>query len=78
MKPVIVVWKDIRSEDGWRSADEMDDFIAGNNTIVNQIGFLYEQDEEQIILLDSYFLDKELFGGVHKIPRGCIISIQEL
>jgi hypothetical protein len=77
VKIVLIKWKDIKSDDGWHQAEDLDRFIHEDNT-VSQVGFLYEQDEEQIILLDSYFLDKELFGGVHKIPRGCIISIQEL
>lgn len=79
MKKVEVVWKDITSDDGWRDSDELDEFVHEDNT-VRQLGYLYEddQDDDKIILLDSYFDHKKLFGGVHKIPRGCIISITEL
>lgn len=77
MKRVEVTWKDIKSDDGWHEAEDLDQFIHEDNT-VKQVGFLYEDDDEQIILLDSYFLDKELFGGIHKIPKGCIIEIKEL
>jgi hypothetical protein len=77
MKRVEVTWIDIRSDDGWRTLNKLEKFITGDNT-VKQIGFLHEEDEEQIVLLDSYFEDGTLFGGVHTIPRGCIKSIIEL
>jgi hypothetical protein len=77
MKRVLVTWIDIRSDDGWRTLNKLEKFITGNNT-VHQIGFLYEESEDQIVLLDSYFEDKELYGGVHTIPKGCVLSITEL
>ena len=77
MKRVEVTWKDIKSDDGWHESEELDVFIHEDNT-VKQLGYLYEEDDEQIILLDSYFADKQLFGGIHKIPKGCIIDIKEL
>jgi hypothetical protein len=77
MKPVLVIWKDIVSDDGWHTADQLDDFAESDNT-VRQLGYLYEEDENQVILMDSYFEKKDLYGGVHKIPRGCIVSIEYL
>lgn len=78
MKRVEVKWRDIRSDDGWHDANDMDDFVSENNSVVTQLGYLVEDDEEQIVLLDSYFLDKQLFGGIHKIPKGCVISMTEI
>lgn len=77
MKRVEVTWIDIMSDSGWRNQSKLDRFITSSNAVV-QIGFLYEDDDDQIVLLDSYFDDKTLFGGVHKIPKGCIRSIVEL
>jgi hypothetical protein len=78
MQIVIVKWRDITSQDGWHSANKLDNFIIEDDNLVVQIGFLYEEDEDKIVLLDSYFEKKDLYGGVHKIPRGCIVSIQKL
>lgn len=78
MKKVLVTWKDITSDDGWHDADSIDKFVSDEENIALQIGFLYEEDENQIVLLDSYFLNKDLFGTIHKIPRGCVISVTEL
>jgi hypothetical protein len=77
MKIVRVTWKDITSDDGWHGADELDVLIHESNT-VEQVGFLYEEDEEQIILLDSYFTNRDRFGCLHRIPKGCIIEIKEM
>jgi hypothetical protein len=79
VKLVLVKWKDITSHDGWHKLSALEQFITDDDgTLVNQIGFLYEQDENQIVLVDSYFEDLSLYGGIHKIPRGCIVSISEL
>jgi hypothetical protein len=77
MKRVEIIWVDIVSYDGWKDMDELDRFITNHNPVV-QIGYLYEEDENQIVLLDSYFQEKDTFGGIHIIPRGCILSITEL
>ena len=78
MKKVLVKWNDITHDSGWHDMDEVDKFINDDDNIVYQIGFLYESDEDQIVLLDSYFEKKELFGTIHKIPKGCILDIREL
>jgi hypothetical protein len=77
MKRVEVTWIDIRSEAGWLTQNQLDNFTT-KKTPVKQLGYLYEQDEEQIVLLDSYFEDKELYGGAHTIPKGVIIEIKEI
>jgi hypothetical protein len=79
MKLVLVEWIDIISEGGWRSASKLDNFITDEGDhLVLQVGFLYEEDENQIVLLDSYFPHRELYGGVHKIPKGCVVSITHI
>lgn len=79
MKPVKVTWRDITSQDGWRTLNQLENFITDSEeNIVEQCGFLYEQDENQVVLLDSYFPKGGLYGGVHKIPKGCIIKMEEL
>jgi hypothetical protein len=77
MKRVEVKWVDIRSSDGWHSSSKVDKFITSDNTVC-QLGYLYEQDENQIVLMDSYFADKSLYGGIHTIPKGCIIEMKEI
>ena len=77
MKRVEVIWIDIMSEGGWHTQNRLDQFITQRNPVV-QLGYLYEEDEHQIVLLDSYFEDKTLYGGIHTIPKGCIISVTEI
>jgi hypothetical protein len=78
MKRVEVKWVDIIHEGGWHTQDQIDEFINERSMIVNQIGYLYEQDDDYLILLDSYFEDKQQFGTIHVIPKGCIKQITEL
>jgi hypothetical protein len=77
MKRVEVTWIDIISSDGWHDQNKLDRFVTTVNPVI-QIGYLYEEDEDQIVLLDSYFSDKQTYGGIHTIPKGCIKSIVEL
>lgn len=78
MKPVEVTWVDIEcSAPGWLTHDEADDFITNaKNRTVTHIGYLYEEDEEQVVLADSFTADS--IGTLNVIPRGCIKSIKHL
>lgn len=79
MKKVLVTWVDIGSQSGWHTQNKLDNFVADDKSYtVTQLGFLYEEDDDHIVLLDSYFPNMELFGAPTKIPKGCIVSIQEL
>lgn len=77
---VLVKWRDITTSGlGWVDQNEVDLFVTDNEEcIVYQVGFLYEQDENQIILVDSYFNGKTLWGNVTKIPSGCVLEITYL
>jgi len=78
-EPVLVRWRDITVSTGWIDQDSLDRFVMDEDeAIVTQVGFLYEQDEQQIVLLNSYFHGKDLLGDVTKIPRGCIIEMKKL
>ncbi len=77
--PVIVVWVDITTRSGWVEQEEVDNFCMDDKeNIVYQAGFLYEEDEKQITLLNSYFHNQDLLGDVTKIPKGCIVDIIHL
>ena len=79
LKPVLVEWRDIVYSHGWNSQKKFDRFTTDDtgNVVVN-VGYLVEEDEDQVVLVDSYFLDRSAYGTIHKIPKGCIISIKEL
>lgn len=79
MKIVQVDWIDITSSINWHSQNKLDKWVTEESEkLVHQIGYLYEEDENQIVLLDSYFDNKEMYGNATKIPKGCIISVTEL
>ena len=78
-EPVLVKWLDITVKSGWHSQEEIDEFVMDmDERIVFQSGFLYEEDENQVCLLNSYFTNKDLLGDLTKIPRGAIVEIIKL
>lgn len=78
-KPVVVIWRDITTNSGWITQDQVDSFVMDDEeNICYQAGFLYEEDENQITLLNSFFKGQDLLGDVTKIPKGCIIEIIKL
>jgi len=78
-EPVLVRWRDITVSTGWIDQDSLDRFVMDEDeAIVTQTGFLYEEDEQQIVLLNSYFHGKDLLGDVTKIPKGCVIEMIKL
>lgn len=80
MKRVEVIWLDITYKSaGWLHANDVEDFIKDKNeNIVHQLGYVFKETADLLILTDSYFVDERTYGAVHKIPVGCIISINEL
>ncbi len=79
MKLVIVTWRDITASLDWHTLNKLDAFITDQKeNLVHQVGYLYEEDDDQLVLLDSYFADKSKYGTIHKIPRGCVVDIKTL
>lgn len=79
MKPVKVTWRDITSRDGWHNPIELEDFIGDTKeSTVFQVGFLYEDDGDDVVLVDSYFQGKDTYGVITKIPKGCVVEIKDL
>lgn len=76
MKAVLVIWKDIsQSDSSWRTQNELDKFITKEDNVVRQLGFVVEDDDDQLVIVDSYFTDKSNYGSATKIPKGCIVSV---
>jgi len=80
MKRVEVVWRDITYKDvGWIHRNDIEDFINdGKENIITQLGYIYRETDQLLILTDSYCMDERTYGTIHKIPKGCIISVTEI
>lgn len=78
MKRVEIKWLDIIHESGWHDQDQLDDFLQEKAMTVYQVGYLYEEDEDMITIVDSYFEDKSQYGTIHIIPKGCVKYMKEL
>lgn len=71
MKIVEVIWVDIEATVGWVTFDEADEFISNaKNRTVTHVGYLLEEDEREVVMIDSYTADG--YGTINVIPKGCI------
>jgi hypothetical protein len=71
--PVEIKWVDILATDGqWRTSEELDEWIVLEQDTVKQLGYLYYEDKNYIVLVDSY-INNDFVGHSTKIPKGCII-----
>lgn len=78
MKMVLVVWEDAHQEDGtWIRKSELKPIRP---TIINQVGYLLEDNETEIILThaaqDSD--DDPCYAARDRIPRGMVRGVFEL
>ena len=80
MKRVEITWMDITYKDsGWSHRNDVDDFIRDEKeNIITQMGYVYLETDTMIVLVDSYCLDERTYGTIHKIPKGCVVSVDEL
>ncbi len=78
MRMVKVTWKDITNQSGWHSLNQLEKFVGDTDeNIVYQVGYLYEEDGENIVLVNSYFEGETLYGEVTKIPKGCVVKMED-
>ncbi len=81
MKIVEITWVDIEElSGGWHSVDALEEFIVtAKSRTVKQVAYLYEEDENQVVLVDSYDQeggDKVMYGTINVIPKGCIQKME--
>lgn len=79
--PIVEIkWLDIaESSNQWQSLTKLEKFITNRKgCIVRQVGFLFEEAEDQIAILSSYFPDDDLYGTCNVIPKGCILEMKIL
>jgi len=80
MKVVEITWVDIEElSGGWHDIDAMEKFIVeAKSRTIKQVAYLYEDDDGQIVIVDSYDQedgDKVVYGTINVIPKGCIVSM---
>lgn len=77
-KIVLIEWEDIIATDSnWRTPDEGLDWSSSEMSIVRQIGFLLDKDENYITIICSY-LPPDYVGTVTRIPMSTVKYIKEL
>jgi len=78
-QPVMIKWIDIVATDGgWRTYDEMIDWYETRQDTVVQIGFIVYEDDNKIVLTDSFFKENEVIGYCVCIPKYNIIELKKI
>ena len=74
---VYIEWDDIvQGDTGWRTPEDALDWAGSEPSIVNQIGFLLDKDEDYVTLVCSY-LPPDFVGTVVRIPTPAIKYMKE-
>jgi hypothetical protein len=69
-----IIWDDAESDSSWREEHE----ISLKPTLAMTFGFLLAQNDDYVIIGDSYFLEGKVISNTTKIPRGMIKSMTEV
>ncbi len=76
-KIAMVVWEDVvASDQNWRTEDDGIDWSDNESGLVNQVGYLLDQDEKYILLVDSFFPESDTIGALTRIPISLVRSIK--
>ncbi len=72
-KLVYIEWEDACSNESWMNEDEISRWANGRKYIVKQVGFIYKEDKEHIILFTGLQEEYELtMHQFMKIPKSLI------
>jgi hypothetical protein len=72
----MIEWADAESEATWVTESDMDSWCEGVS-IATDIGWVYQENDETIVLVTSFFGDGT-FGNRTKIPKGMVRSRKRL
>lgn len=76
-KIAIVTWEDVISSDqNWREESDGLEWSDNETGLVSQVGYLLDQDENHILLVDSFFPDGDTIGAITRIPASLVRSIK--
>ena len=78
MKPVYIEWNDIRENTvGWIEHEAAETWALADWT-VKQIGWVFQETEENIVLVNQVCEAFDNVGNIVKIPKGCIIRMEDI
>lgn len=82
MEMVLVTWTDIiESSTEWQTIEDAIEWAVDHNCAVKQLGYIVFSNSEYLLLTCqeiTYVPGWTGIGGVTRIPKGCIISIERI
>lgn len=75
MKLIYLEWEDAIAAQGWHNEKEIKDWVAKDNAIVSEVGWVYAENKTHIVLVSRKIneIDKgkeyESYGLLQKIPK---------
>ena len=78
MELVYVEWLDIHdSTEGWKTHEELVSW-AKEPWIVKQAGWLFEETDKRIIIVNMICEPYDMVSHMTDIPKGCILTIKKI
>lgn len=69
-KLIYIEWVDASSNSNWMSEEDTKVWIAAQNWLVKQVGWLLQEDKRQIVIAGRLEVDScQLYGQLQKIPK---------
>lgn len=70
----LIQWRDAHVPDiGWHSRDQLQDEFD-QEFIINSVGFVFDENDKYIALVQNADQDNEKLSNMISIPRDCIIK----
>jgi hypothetical protein len=80
LKLEVIIWEDIsQAPETWSSAGDIELWYKDEaECLVDQVGYVIFEDNNNLLIADSYIESQQAYGNVHKIPKAVIRSRQHL
>ncbi len=76
---VYCVWEDITSTStDWRELDDAIQWMDAEDSLVSQVGFMIEKNDDYLVLMDSFFHIEDTIGSVTRIPKNAVKFIKQI
>lgn len=72
--PELFIWEDISvCDETWANDDDITRwFEDSGNALVEQVGFVVYEDNDNVVICESFIEAMELYGNVTKVPKSVI------
>lgn len=68
-KLIYIEWHDAVANTGWLNKERMEEFANSDPAIIREIGWVYREDDKEIVLFGRTDITEDEYGLIQKIPK---------